>query len=252
MSKRLSPQASKPNGVLIIDKPQGITSHDVVDRVRKVFKTRRVGHAGTLDPLATGVLVILVGKSTKLSPRLSAQEKEYLVGVEFGKRTDSADADGQVIYELLPSDRKLHLLSKERIEKALARLRGRIKQRVPAYSAVKVGGRKLYEQARCGKKVERPVREVGVKKLELKDFNPGGENSYPYAVLHAVVSRGTYTRSLVEDLDRLLGVPAHQAALKRLRSGKFKIEDAISLRRLEESGSPEDFLINKINNSEDN
>lgn len=231
-----------PSGILLIDKPKDITSHDVVDRVRRVFAIRKVGHAGTLDPLATGVLVILVGEATKKSAGYTKKEKEYLIGVEFGKKTDTGDADGKVLFMLPPEDRKLLLLTQARVEDALEGLRGKVKQRVPAFSAVKVGGKKLYEEARKGKKVERPVREVEVKKLELEEFKPGSETNYPYCVLHAVVSAGTYTRSLVEDLGRILDLPAYQIFLRRLRSGQFRVEEAIRLPEFEKSENPQKFL----------
>lgn len=214
----------------------------MVDRVRTVFGIRKVGHAGTLDPLATGLLVVLLGKATKLSSKLTGQDKEYVVGISFGKRTDTADGDGQVIYEVPPGDRRLQLLTQARLEDAVSRLHGRVELRVPAYSAVKVGGKKLYERARRGELVERPLRNMEIKKLDVREFKPASDANYPYALLHAVVSAGTYTRSIVERIDELLGLPAHQAALRRLSSGRFRVEDAVRLKELEESSSPEKFL----------
>lgn len=231
-------------GIIIIDKPRGLTSHDVVNRLRRIFGIRKVGHAGTLDPAATGVLVILIGRATGLSSRFTGQEKEYLIGVEFGRKTDTGDVEGQTLSELPPSNRRLLLLTQTRIEDALVSLRGKVKQRVPAFSAVKVRGRKLYELARRGRKAKRPIREVEVKELNLEEFERGGEGKYPRARLRAVVSAGTYTRALVEDLGKVLNVPAYQVALRRVRSGQFSIHEAVTLEALEKEKNPEKLLGN--------
>lgn len=212
--------------------------------MRRVFGIRKVGHAGTLDPLATGVLVVLVGKATKLSQKLVGQEKEYLIGISFGRSTETGDAEGSVTKELEPHDRRLLLLTAGKVEEELVLLKGTIKQKVPAFSAVKVGGIKLYEAARKGKKVVRPSRQVKVKELKLKDFELGTDSKYPFCTVFAVVSAGTYTRSLVEELRRKLKVPAHQISLVRTRSGNYSLDQALNLPQLEEAKDPKQFLTN--------
>lgn len=224
-----------------------MTSHDVVDRVRKIFGVKRVGHAGTLDPIATGVLVIMVGRTTKLSRYLMVQEKEYVFEIEFGKKTDSGDLEGEVIEEI--SDRAIKL-SREEIEKVIPKFLGEIEQVVPMYSAVKVKGRKLYEIARHKaqgtrkKKIERPRRKVTIHELELLEFLPATKTSYPVAKFRVICSKGTYIRTLAEDVGKALGLPAYEKTLCRTRSGKFSLDQAMSLRELEKSKNPSEFLLN--------
>ncbi len=227
------------DGALIIDKPAGLTSHDVVARVRKIVGERRVGHTGTLDPFATGVLVILVGRATRLAQFLSGSEKEYEALIRFGYRTDTGDITGKQICEE-QSHAKLSTRSflKAEIEPALSSFRGEIEQTPPMYSAKKIAGRKLYELARRGEEVERKSVRVTISEFEclLRDgelvtSNDDGTDDLKVRV---VCSAGTYIRTLAEDLGKKLGKGAHLAELRRTRAGKFKIEEAITLEQLSE------------------
>ena len=226
------------DGALIIDKPAGLTSHDVVARVRKTAGERRAGHTGTLDPFATGVLVILLGRATRLAQFLSGAEKEYEALIRFGYETDTGDATGERIPgDLTTTPRQATEFRTEEIEAALESLRGEIAQTPPMYSAKKVGGRKLYELARRGQEVERKSVRVCVNKFEslspdysLK-INDDKTADLPVRV---VCSAGTYIRTLAEDLGKQLGVGAHLVELRRTRAGHFGIEDASTLERLAE------------------
>jgi len=228
------------NGALILDKPAGLTSHDVVARVRKIVGERRVGHTGTLDPFATGVLVILVGRATRLAQFLSGAEKEYEALIRFGYRTDTGDATGKQIREQqshakLPSTESF---LKDEIEARLAAFRGEIDQTPPMYSAKKIAGRKLYELARRGQEVERKPVRVTISEFEC--ISPAGESVYfnddsaHDLRVRVVCSAGTYIRTLAEDLGKKLGTGAHLAELRRTRAGRFKIADAITLEQLSE------------------
>ena len=226
------------NGVLIIDKPAGMTSHDVVARVRKIVGERRVGHTGTLDPFATGVLVVLVGRATRLAQFLSGAEKEYEAVIRLGYRTDTGDITGAQVEESRANPQSTQSLRKENIEAALASLRGEFEQTPPMYSAKKIAGRKLYELARRGEEVERKPVRVTVREFEaiaregaLLTPNDGGSHDLTVRV---VCSAGTYIRTLAEDFGRHLGLGAHVAALRRTRAGDFNAADASSLERLSE------------------
>jgi tRNA pseudouridine55 synthase len=221
------------DGALIVDKPTGPTSHDVVARVRNIIGEKRVGHTGTLDPFATGVLVMLVGRATRLAQFLSGAEKEYEAIVRLGYATDTGDVTGARVQEQLTTE-----IRREEIEAALASLCGEIEQIPPMYSAKKIGGRKLYELARHGEDVSRKPARVTVSKFEavnrgdeLLKKNDDGTHDLSVCV---VCSAGTYIRTLAEDFGRRLGVGAHLAELCRTRAGQFKIEDAITLERLDE------------------
>ena len=213
---------SGPDGVLLLDKAgssagrRGPTSHDVVDLVRRALGTRRVGHAGTLDPMASGLLVLLVGRGTKLAPYLSGADKVYEAEVCLGVRTDTLDADGRVVEQ-----RPVPALTEEDIERALQRFRGTFEQRVPEVSAVRVGGERLHVRVRRGEQVEPPSRRVRVTSLR----RVGG--SLPRLRLSMHVSKGFYVRSLARDLGEALGTVAHLSALRRLRSGSFGVERAL-------------------------
>jgi tRNA pseudouridine55 synthase len=223
------------NGTVIVDKPAGLTSHDVVARVRRIIGERRVGHTGTLDPFATGVLVILVGKATRLLQFLSGAEKEYEAVIRFGYATDTGDATGRQL-EVHARSRSPQSLRAEEIEAAMLPLRGEIMQIPPMYSAKKVKGQKLYELARRGEEIERqPVRvtissfhplEVAGQTLTVHDDGTAD------LLVHVVCSAGTYVRTLAEDLGKQLGVGAHLAALRRTRAGRFTIESAMTLEAL--------------------
>jgi tRNA pseudouridine55 synthase len=228
------------DGVLIIDKPAGMTSHDVVARVRKITGHRRVGHTGTLDPFATGVLVVLVGGATRLAQFLSGAEKEYEAVIRLGFATETGDITGARIEEESHAKAQgTQSFRKEEIEAALASLRGEIEQTPPMYSAKKVGGRKLYELARRGEQIEREPVRVNVSAFEtlghdgaLLMANDHGRHDLKVRV---VCSAGTYVRTLAEDFGKRLGIGAHVAELRRTRAGQFKIDDAITLDRLNEA-----------------
>jgi tRNA pseudouridine55 synthase len=209
------------NGLLVIDKPSGMTSHDVVAIVRRTIGERRVGHAGTLDPAATGVLVIGVGRATRLLRFVADTEKEYLADAAFGVTTTTLDAEGDVIAE---SDASA--LREEDVRAVLPRFVGGIVQVPPMVSAIKVGGEPLYRKARRGETVERAPRQVVVTELSLESFEAG---VVARATVRCRSSRGTYVRSLVADVGDALGVGAHVAALRRTRVGSFDEADAIPL-----------------------
>lgn len=213
-------------GVLLVDKPEGPTSHDVVDRVRRLLGERRVGHTGTLDPFASGLLVLCVGRATRLSEYLAGLDKEYLAVVRLGRTTATQDPDGELLTEHeLPAS-----LGAEDVEAALAPRRGRIRQVPPVFSAKKVGGQRAYRKARRGEPVELKAVEVTVHALELLALEP------PFARLRVHCSSGTYVRALARDIGESLGVGAHLAALRRTRVGPFRVEDAV---RLDEDLPPE-------------
>ncbi|MEP6569359.1 MAG: tRNA pseudouridine(55) synthase TruB [Acidobacteriota bacterium] len=238
------------DGVLLIDKPAGVTSHDVVDEVRRILHVRRVGHTGTLDPFATGVLVILVDRATRLAQFLSGVEKEYEAVIRLGYATDTGDVTGKRIDNLEGSDAKrgqteMSVLpwSGEQIEAALRSLRGEIDQVPPMYSAKKQGGRKLYELARRGEEVERKPVRVCIYKFEA--IKPSGEllkdnldGTFDFEV-RVVCSSGTYVRTLAEDFGKRLQVGAHLAELRRTRVGDFQIQNAQTLQQVKLSVAEE-------------
>lgn len=206
-------------GFLLIDKPQSWTSHDVVAKVRNTIGGK-VGHAGTLDPLATGLLVLGIGGATRLLRFVQGANKEYLATAQFGVATDSLDADGAIISrDPLP-------VTSEEVDNAMARFRGEILQIPPMVSARKVEGRRLYELAREGKVVERDARPVTIDRLELVDLAP---SDYPEVTFRTVCSTGTYVRTLADDLARALGGRAHLTALRRVRIGMLEVADAVSV-----------------------
>ncbi|HEU5318441.1 MAG TPA: tRNA pseudouridine(55) synthase TruB [Chloroflexota bacterium] len=206
----------------IVDKPRGPTSHDVVARLRRASGVRRIGHAGTLDPLATGVLVVAIGRATRLLEYVAGDDKAYVADVAFGVETDSYDAEGHVVARTDASG-----LTAPRIVDTLGAFRGHLEQRPPAHSAISVGGKRLYELARAGRPVEAPLRSVFVRTIELRAWDP------PVATLFVECSKGTYVRSLAHDLGRAVGTGAHLSGLRRTRSGAFTIERAIPLDALE-------------------
>ncbi len=197
-------------GFLAVDKPRGLTSHDVVAQVRRGTDIKRIGHAGTLDPMATGVLVLCLDEGTRLAEYLTAHDKEYVATVRFGVETDTYDADGQIV-----ATADAGHLTREMIEVALDRFRGEILQVPPMYSAIKQAGVRLYALARAGEEVERAPRPVTIYALELLDWSP------PDAIIRVVCSVGTYIRSLGRDLGAALEVGAHLIALRRTRSGEI-------------------------------
>ena len=227
------------DGALIIDKPAGITSHDVVARARKIIGERRVGHTGTLDPFATGVLVILVGRATRLAQFLGGVEKEYEAIIRLGFATDTGDVTGVRVPSRFTAETLVkQSFRREEIDVALASLRGEIEQTPPMYSAKKVAGQKLYELARRGEEIERKPIRVAISKFESISHDDGllPENSDGTRDLkvRVVCSAGTYVRVLAEDFGERLGIGAHLAELRRTRAGDFKIEATITLERLTE------------------
>ncbi|MDQ2856937.1 MAG: tRNA pseudouridine(55) synthase TruB [Acidobacteriota bacterium] len=243
------------DGVLIIDKPAGITSHDVVARVRKILGERRIGHTGTLDPFATGVLVALVGRATRLAQFLSGAEKEYEAMIRLGYATDTGDLTGTRLppAELAGSvrsresseeppptgERPVPVTTDEAIESAIDCLRGEIDQVPPMYSAKKHQGRKLYELARRGEEIERAAVRITVHEFETVRRNSRlltrNEDATSDLAVRVVCSAGTYIRTLAEDLGRRCGVGAHLVALRRTRAGDFGISDAVSLETLQQA-----------------
>lgn len=210
------------DGLLIFDKEKGITSHDVVYKVRKKLGIKKVGHTGTLDPMATGVLVISIGKGTKTSDYILSSDKVYEAKIRLGLLTDTYDITGNILEEEEVS------FTEEEIKDALIKFTGKISQRPPIYSALKVKGKKLYEYAREGKEVEIKKRSIEIYKNELKNFN--GKDEFTILV-H--VSKGTYIRSLANDIGKSLGTFGSLTELRRTRTGIFKIEDAIKVSEFE-------------------
>jgi tRNA pseudouridine55 synthase len=208
-------------GVLVVDKPAGITSHDVVDEVRRAARQRRVGHTGTLDPAATGILVVCLGRATRIARFLQDSTKTYTTTVRFGVETTTQDATGQVVAE-----RPAEHVTREAVESALGRFRGEIEQVPPMVSAIKVGGERLHELARRGEEIEREARRITIYELTLDGFR--GEPQ-PEADLTVTCSAGTYVRTLGHDLGGVLGVGAHLTKLRRTRNAGFGAGDAHSL-----------------------
>jgi tRNA pseudouridine55 synthase len=214
-----------PGGLIIVDKPAGLTSHDVVARVRRLAGTRRVGHAGTLDPMATGVLVVGVEKATRLLGHLALTEKEYAATIRFGQATDSDDADGTII-----SQASARGVSRPALTAAAAALRGEIRQIPPAVSAVKVGGRRAYKLARDGAPPRLEPRTVTVRELTVRAVRRQGD--LLDADVTVTCSSGTYIRALARDLGAALGVGGHLTRLRRTRVGPYREEDARTLDQL--------------------
>lgn len=211
-------------GVLLIDKPTGITSHDVVDCVRRKLKMKRVGHAGTLDPLATGLLIILVGKATKLSSRLMGLDKEYEGTFELGKVSDSHDIDGEIVGTHDVSN----TITEELIKERMSRFVGDQYQIPPMFSAVKIKGVPLYKHARKGKEVEREPRFVRISKYTLNSW----EN--PFGQFYVYCTKGTYVRSLVHDLGKTLGCGGILTQLRRIATNNLNLKNAVELKVFEE------------------
>jgi len=209
------------SGILIINKPGGLTSHDVVGRVRRALQVRQVGHAGTLDPIATGVLVICIGQATRISEYLLGHDKAYRATIRLGVETDTYDADGQVT-ETREVD-----VDEATIRTVLVGFVGDIQQMPPMYSALKHEGKKLYELARDGIEVERPARPVTIHSIDLIEFRS------PDLVIDVRCSAGTYIRSLAHDLGAQLNTGAHLIALQRTAAGPFSLADAIGLSEFE-------------------
>jgi tRNA pseudouridine55 synthase len=211
------------HGFLLIDKPAGLTSHDIVDRIRRLSGLRQVGHAGTLDPFATGLLVLGVGPTTKQLNTFLGQDKSYRATLRLGAVSATFDPEGPIT-ETPPTI----IPQLADIERSLVPFRGGYDQRAPLHSAKKIGGKKLYELARAGTATEdlRPVKQVLIPQLEIISFN------YPELVLDATVSSGTYIRSLADDIGRVLGTGGYLTALRRTAVGSLRVEQAVTLERL--------------------
>lgn len=219
-------------GFLNINKPAGMTSHDVVAKIRRGLQIKKVGHAGTLDPLADGVLVICLGGATRLSDYVMHGTKRYTARVHLGITTDTYDLEGAIL-----SERDASSIRREDVEQALTAFRGDIQQIPPMYSAIKQGGRKLYDLARAGQTVEREARPVTISGLTILDWQP------PLVTLDIECSAGTYIRSLAYDLGEALGVGAHLAGLTRTASGRFMLDQAVSLTALLDNPDWQERLI---------
>jgi tRNA pseudouridine55 synthase len=212
------------SGVLVVDKPVGLTSHDVVQIVRRGTGIRRAGHTGTLDPRASGVLVILIGPAVRLSEYVSASDKRYQATIRLGSTTDTYDSEGTITSSFEVGD-----IDEQEFDEILQKFVGEMEQVPPPYSAVKVKGRKAYEMARKGEEVELEPRTINVYSLEVLEWAP------PEAVIDVYCSSGTYVRSLAHDLGKEMGTGAHLVGLRRTKSGRFTLRDAVPLRRLQEA-----------------
>lgn len=227
---------SEFHGILLMNKPAGFTSHDVVAKLRGILKTRRIGHGGTLDPLATGVLPVFVGGATRAADFAAAQDKEYVAGFTLGFSTDTQDTTGAV---LRTSDLRV---SVDAVRAALDGFRGAQQQLPPMYSAVKVNGQKLYDLARKGREIERPKRDIFIRTLALLEFNEAAQKG----ALRVVASKGTYVRTLVNDLGERLGTLAAMHSLQRTRAGAYPLEDTVGFAEVEQAaaaGRVQDLLL---------
>ena len=216
------------NGILVIDKPAGWTSQDVAAKLRGVFHERRVGHGGTLDPMATGVLPVFIGRATRAAEFAESAEKEYIAGLRLGTVTDTQDTSGNVI-ETRPVT-----VTRAEVQAALARFLGPIEQIPPMYSAIKINGQKLYELARKGKEVARKPRSITIHELELLE---GGGADY---VLRVRCSKGTYVRTLCHDLGAALGCGGCMSSLRRTRAGSFTLQQALTMQQVLEFAAEHD------------
>lgn len=222
------------DGIIIINKSKGCTSHDVVYKVKKLLK-EKVGHTGTLDPNATGVLPLLVGKGTGLSQYLVNHNKKYVATIKLGEKTDTADVEGKIIEECVVDD---SIFDSEKINKVLKKMIGKQKQRPPMYSAVKVNGKKLYEYARSGKVVDIPEREIEIYDLQLVNF----DSINKLIMFEVFCSKGTYIRTVCEQFAENLGTVGYMKELNRTMVGEFKIEDSVTIEELEDNISNKKFF----------
>ena len=219
------------NGIVLVDKPQGWTSQDVTARLRRVFQTRRIGHGGTLDPMATGVLPVFVGRATRGVEFFEHSEKIYEAELRLGLLTDTEDISGTVLEE------RPVAVTREQLEAALTRFRGEISQIPPMYSAIKIHGQKLCDLARKGKEIERPARAVTIYELTLLAF------SATTAKLRIHCSKGTYIRTLCKDIGLALGCGGCMASLRRIQAGSYLLADTVPLQTLLESPQPDAYLL---------
>lgn len=245
------------DGILVVNKPAGYTSRDVVNKVSKILNTKKIGHTGTLDPIATGVLVLCIGKATKLVEMLTSTEKEYIAEVTLGINTDTLDNTGNILEE-----QNTHI-DKEQIIKALNSMLGFYNQEVPIYSAVKINGKKLYEYARENKEIELPKRNVQIKQIELLGDIKYEDNKTIFS-FKCLVSKGTYIRSLIRDIALKLNTIGIMSNLNRIKQGSFNINQSYDIDSIENNHYKiisiadcldnfknviaDEFLINKIKN----
>lgn len=212
------------NVVINLNKPKGISSQQAVTRVKRITGVKKAGHAGTLDPMATGILLVCTGEATKITRFLSDLDKEYLAVMKLGEKTDTYDSEGTVVQR-----NEDFSLEKEDVENVLAGFRGTIEQTPPMFSALKMGGRPLYSFARRGIMVERARREITIHEMEITWF------SLPFVGMRISCSKGTYIRSLCNDIGEILGIGAHVTSLQRTLIGRFRIEDSVTLDELQKS-----------------
>ncbi|MFA5854135.1 MAG: tRNA pseudouridine(55) synthase TruB [Patescibacteria group bacterium] len=210
-----TPATPETSGFLLVDKPVGPTSHDIVDKVRRALHTRKVGHAGTLDPFASGLLILAVGAMTKQLSNFVGLDKAYEATMHLGASSDTMDRTGKV------EQKECAVVSEELFLKTLEKFRGEIDQTPPMFSAKKIGGKKLYELAREGKEIERPPVRVTIHELELVSY------SWPTAVIRTRVSSGTYIRALADDIGKALGCGAYLEELRRTKIGTYSVENAV-------------------------
>lgn len=227
------------NGIIIINKPKDYTSHDVVAKVKKILNVKKVGHTGTLDPNATGVLPLLINDGTKLSKYLIEHDKEYEVVLKLGIKTDTADIEGNIVET---KEDNLNKLEEEEIKKRLKIFEGQQEQIPPIYSAIKIKGKKLYEYARNGEKVEIPSRKIEIFNIELIEINKEEKE----IIFKVHCSKGTYIRTLCEDIANKLETVGYMKELNRTKVGKFKISNAITIDQLEENKNNQEFLNKNI------
>lgn len=234
--KRRQPRGRSINGVLILDKPQGLTSNAALQKVKSIFNASKAGHTGSLDPLATGVLPICFGEATKFSQFLLESNKAYLATAHLGQQSETGDADGAII-----ATQQVPSFSRAELEAILAKYRGRIDQIPSMYSAIKHNGTPLYELARQGITVERAARNIEILALELKNID------YPYIDLYVECTKGTYIRTLVEDIGADLQCGGHVSALRRTQAGPFTLAEAVTMDRLQALLEARDFIeLNKL------
>lgn len=216
-------------GIIVVNKPKGITSFDVIRKLKKILKTKKIGHTGTLDPLATGIMLVCVGRATKLASDLEAKDKIYIADFDIGYATDTYDIEGKKIAENIIE------VSKENLEQSIKKFIGNIKQIPPMYSAIKIDGNKLYHLARKGIEVERPERNVTIEYINLLDFK---DNKVK---IETKVSKGCYIRSLIYDIGQDLGSYATMTALQRKQVGDYSLENSYSLEQIEKMVLNNDF-----------
>ncbi len=222
------------NGIILIDKPQGWTSHDVVGKLRGILHERRIGHSGTLDPLATGLLVVFIGRATRAAEFAEADRKEYVAGLRLGMNTDTQDITGRII------SKETDIPDEPEVRIAIERFRGELEQIPPMYSAVKIGGKKLYELARKGESIERKPRHITIFGLEITGRS---DNDY---ILDVVCSKGTYIRTLCHDIGAALGCGGCMSSLRRTKSGVFSVDNAYTIAEIQEAadrGEEEKLLL---------